>query len=155
MPAVLIPPSMLPPGVDPYDRAEVLSGEFGTGIIVPRETGQNAYRQERRPKSLHTSERSATDWLSYTFQVPAGAGNSIPIAGQQPGRKSITLVCPTTSANPVLVNSKQGIVDQGQGLTLPAGSSVTLRTEGEVWALGVGGVATLEYFALFDDVYSR
>lgn len=149
---------ILPPGVDPYDRAEVLTADFGAGLVVPRETGPAQYQRRERKPSLHTSERSATDWLSYTFQVPAGSGNSIPIAGQQPGRKSITLVCPSTSANSILVNSKQGIVDQGQGLTLPAGSSVTLRTEGEVWALSlgaVGTVGTLEYFALFDDVYSR
>jgi hypothetical protein len=145
---------ILPAGVDPYDRSEPIGARFGATLAF-EETGQPAYRRGHRPSSLHTSERSAADWIAYSFVVPSGAGNSIPIAGYQPGRKSITLVCPASSANSVIINREQGILDQGQGLTLVAGNSVTLRTEGEVWALATTGTATLEYFSLFDHVDSR
>jgi|HubBroStandDraft_6_1064221.scaffolds.fasta_scaffold291133_2 hypothetical protein len=146
------PPSNLPPGVHPYDPSVPYSGgELRDSQEVPSDTAGYRYPTGRKPwdtdneDALAIWERASHDWTGDTVTI--GMPNpTLQLIGRQPGRKCITLWCPSTGTA-VCIAPTQGVCDQQftsgiGGLILNPGDSVTINTEAQVWAGILNGNTT-------------
>src|SRR5215469_12408618 len=130
----------LPAGLHPNDYSwppHDFSPHPGDRAHPAYGTGKEPFAVENA-HALPIYQRAAKTWKGSTYLVPATAGSSLQIAGQLVGRVSVTIFVPASSAGSVLLNSDRGLVDAGQGITLPAGGSVTISSEDSVYGLGVG-----------------
>lgn len=99
-------------------------------------------------EAVPVNQRSASDWSGRTIEVPGTTPSQVgptKIANRQPGRTSILIFVPS-GQTAVYIDSSQSTLSAAGGTPLgalvPAGASISIPTEGPVWALS-SGAATL------------
>lgn len=145
----------LPPGVHPYDPAEVISSEFGRNYPVPSERAEPAQPNTGKPafstenwQAIPVFQRGSKVAKVQIVVVNANNGGTAIGCGRVPGRVSVTLSVPTALADGsaplgVIWGFSEDAVQQGTqyGILNPA-DSVTLTTEAPIYLGLIPGNAT-------------
>jgi hypothetical protein len=145
--------SDLPAGVHPKDRAEPVGPGFGSNNPVPADQPIGAYKLGTAPfstdndEALATFTRASSDWSARIVVVDANAAGTAIVAGRRKGRTAVVLSVPTTlgtGATPlgVIVGPTEDDVLSYLGYVLNVGDSLTLETEGPVYAGLISGKTT-------------
>jgi hypothetical protein len=124
----------LPPGVHPHDRG-------GADWTPPLgdEQGQSWKPAAVKPFDIPNShaiavwQRATTDWATTAFTLNSANG-TIAIAGRLVGRLSITLWVPASASHGIQFSEDRGTIDQGLGTPLNPGDSISIPSEGPVYA---------------------
>lgn len=160
----------LPPGVHPNDNSVPYRPGSGAHIdanaAVGPDSRQPAYTTGREPykrdnyEVLPTFERASDAWSAQTVKINAAYnGGTALVVGRQKGRKSVTISVPLTLADGttplgVVIGPTEAEVQAGgaSGYVLNVGDSVTLSTEGTVYAGVIPGNATgaCQFVAFFN-----
>ncbi len=145
----------LPLGVHPGDAST--ASEHGPAPYDEEKPQQ--HRPGRKPwgtdndEALPINQRAARDWRGGLCYVQSGGLNSgtALVVGRQKGRTAVTIWVPTLMPNGVAplgvllsadVNALQGLGANADVIVLNVGDSVTIPTEGAVYAGVIGANAT-------------
>jgi hypothetical protein len=142
----------LPPGVHPNDPSVPWAGGplVEAGPVNPDTAGDRFPKGGKAPFSVDNGqatavfERAAQSWTANQIKP----GTSIQLIGRQDGRKNVTIWVPSSASTDAIIAPTQGEVDQGDGVTLAPGDSITIATEAPVF----GGPATSGQVAVINVV---
>jgi hypothetical protein len=145
----------IPPGVHPGDVSAAYEENPVSDDAAAQQfrTGQAPWRTPNS-KAIPVYQRTASDWGAQLISTGPFTNVPVKVVGRQAGRQSITMACPTHTPDGVLntlgvvIGATEGAVQQVQtaplaseAWTLNPGDSVTLYTEGSVWAGPFAGAA--------------
>ena len=148
--------TFLPPGIHPRDPSvDYSGGTLPTDMPAPHDLAGNRFATtHRRPfdtnpaEALAVWQRASSDWTARVVSVDANSGGTALVVGRQRGRGSVTVWVPSTLPNGT---SPNGVViaaseDEAQsamgGVALNPGDSITINTEGPVYAGLIGANTT-------------
>jgi hypothetical protein len=156
-------PHDLPPGVHPDDASKVTGG-----FPVTLEKEGEPYKRGRRPfgtpnkEAFPVYQRAASHFRTQMVAVNTNNGGVAYVVGRRAGRRSVTLWIPSqvvagnalvTPPNGVMVGATEGELQQGGGVFLGVGDSMTIESEQSVAVGLVPGTSLgyVQYLDLFDD----
>ena len=122
----------LPPGVHPYDQA-------GDEWSPPQGVQGQQWQPGRAPFSVPNAnavpvwQRATTDWSTAALTLNSTNGTQ-QIAGRVTGRMSVTIWVPGIASHGIQFSQDRGAVDNNAGTPLNPGDSVTINSEGPVYA---------------------
>ncbi len=142
-------------GVHPLDNS-VIPGSYNNEYPVPPEHAQPKSQTREQPFSgtnydaLPVFERASKEWTARTVIV----SKSLPLCTRKKGRKQVVLFCPASATAGVSLFPSRDEADANgvdTGYPLAVGASVTLYTEGPVYANELtagtpGTVVVMEFF---------
>lgn len=126
-------PADLPPGMHPYDQA---GAEWSPSQGLQ---GQGWSPAASKPFDVPNAnavpvwERATTDWSTIALTLNSANGTQM-VAGRVVGRKNVTLWVPGTATLGCVFSSDRGAIDNGGGTPLNPGDSITIGSEGPVYA---------------------
>lgn len=142
--------------VDWYDQLAVPIDRIPTDSPAPGDVNHAQYTTGHKQFSTDngnafaTFERGSHD--VFMGQATLSSGQQVyQISGRTVGRKAITLYVPSTlyaaggtTSTPtgVIIGESEGKVQMGDGVQLPAGSSITISTEAPIWVGVLPGQTT-------------
>jgi hypothetical protein len=86
-------------------------------------------------EAFPVNQRAASEWSANSYTLNS-TGGPIQLAGKRKGQVSVTVWVPSSATHGVVISPNQGDIQQGAGIELDAGDSITLDTEAAIW----GGV---------------
>lgn len=107
---------------DPPDQTATMEDRFS------RENGT----------AMPVNQRSPRHWSGHTMSVDAV--NSTQLVPSQVGRKTVTILVPPTAPAAAWIDSQQSTLELASplGFYLAVGASLTIETEGSVYAVSAG-----------------
>jgi hypothetical protein len=141
---VLVNPHDLPAGVHPHDaRGGAPGGREGLGGEGPTPQGKSLHKpwDVDNEEAFSVYQRASHDWSAQQYNLTTG-NTPFQLAGRQKGRESVTIWVPSTASFGCIIAPSEGDVQQGTGIVLNVGDSITLRTEGPVYTSVISPNAT-------------
>jgi hypothetical protein len=133
----------LPPGVHPLDNSVPVVPGMPIDADTPiNQDGPGAQGKTRtapwstdNEQALPVYQRAASEWSANSYTLNSTSG-PIQLAGKRKGQVSVTVWVSATASHGVVISPNQGDIQQGAGIELDPGDSITLDTEAAIW----GGV---------------
>lgn len=136
--------TQLPQGVHPRDNSvpvvpgSPLDADTPISLDAPLEaqgTPGTPPWSTANEEAFPVNQRSAHEWSANSYTLSSTVG-PIQLAGRRKGQVSVTVWVPASAAHGIVISPLEGDIQQGAGVELDPGDSITLETEAAVW----GGV---------------